>query len=315
VKALLHYGASTGYLAALEARRPDWLDVAVVAEADDESFYRELPDTDVILHALRPISAADMDLAPQIKLIQKIGIGVNTIDVEAATQRGIAVVNMPGSNAIAVAETALMLMLAASRRLTHIDRATRAGQGWEIPPEDYDHVSEIAGKTVGLVGYGAIPQHLAPILTAMGARVLYTAQSLKSDAVADWRALDDLIEEADILSLHIPQTEETTGIISHERMARMKKGVVFINTARGGLVDEAALARALQTGQIGAAGLDVYAGEPVDPANPLLAMDNVICMPHISWLTPQTLERSLDIAVENCRRIRDGVELLHHVNG
>lgn len=315
MKVLLHYGASTGYLAALEARRPDWLDVAVVAEADDDGFYRELPDTDVILHALRPISAADMDLAPGLKLIQKIGIGVNTIDVDAATERGIAVANMPGSNAIAVAETALMLMLAAARRLTHIDRATRAGQGWEIPPDDYDQVSEIAGKTVGLVGYGAIPQHLGPILNAMGARVLYTAQTPKPDAAAAWRELDDLIEEADIISLHIPQTDVTAGIISSERIARMKKGVVLVNTARGGLVDEGAFVQALQTGQIGAAGLDVYASEPVDADNPLLSMENVICMPHISWLTPQTLERSLDIAVENCRRIRDGEEPLHHVNG
>lgn len=314
MKALLHYGASTGYLAALDARRPDWLDVAVVAEADDEGFYRELTDTEVILHALRPISAADLDLAPELKLIQKIGIGVNTIDVEAATERGIAVANMPGSNAIAVAETALMLMLAAARRLTHIDCATRMGQGWQIPPDDYDQVSEIAGKTVGLIGYGDIPQHLAPILKAMGACVLYTAQSPKPDAIAAWRELDELIEEADMISLHIPQTEATTGIISSERIARMKKGVVFVNTARGGLVDEGAFVQALQTGQIGAAGLDVYASEPVDPDHPLLAMENVICMPHISWLTPQTLERSLDIAVENCRRIRDGEDLLHHVN-
>ena len=163
------------------------------------------------------------------------------------------------------------------------------------------------------MGYGAVPTMLAPVLSALGARVLYTATHPKADAAAEWRELPELLAESDVVSLHLPLTSETECLIDAAALARMKRGAVFINTARGGLVDQNALIEALRSGRLLAAGLDVYAQEPV-PANlPLLEMDNVVLQPHVAWLTPETLARSLTVAMENCRRLRDGEELLHRV--
>jgi phosphoglycerate dehydrogenase-like enzyme len=127
------------------------------------------------------------------------------------------------------------------------------------------------------------------------------------------RELNDLLAEADIVSLHLPLVPETERLIGGAALARMKPGAILVNTARGGLVDEAALVASLTSGHLRAAGLDVFAEEPVRPDNPLLSLENVVMMPHVAWLTPETLDRSLDIAAENMRRLRDGRGLLHRV--
>ncbi|MBM3561130.1 MAG: hydroxyacid dehydrogenase, partial [Alphaproteobacteria bacterium] len=204
--------------------------------------------------------------------------------------RGIAVANTPGANAPAVAEMALTLMLAAQRRLSLLDRTTRSG-AWAIDPVIQRGMGEIAGRTVGLVGYGSIPSRLASVLAAIRARVLYTARAPKADARAEWRTLPELLAEADIVSLHVPLTPETAGMIGREALARIKPGAVLVNTARGTLVDEAALLAALQSGHLAAAGLDVVAVEPVKPDNALLALDNVVVAPHAAWMTAETMER------------------------
>ncbi len=313
MKALLHYRASPGLRARIAGHRSDWLRVVAVDESDRETFLRELADTDILLHVLEPVTADDIARAPKLRLIQKIGVGVNTIDLKAAEKAGIAVANMPGTNSRAVAELTLMLMLAAGRRAGALDRATRAGTGWQMQPDVFDTVSEIHGKTVGLIGYGAVPRLLAPILNAMGAHVLYVATGPKPDAAAEWRDLPDLITQSDIVSLHVPQTAETAGMIDRAMIARFRPGAILINTARGGLVDEPALIDALRSGHIAAAGLDVFASEPVDDRNPLFKLDNVVVTPHVAWLTPETLDRSMAIAFENCRRLRDGEPLIHRV--
>ena len=220
---------------------------------------------------------------------------------------------MPGTNSRAVAEMTLALMLAVLRRLPGLDSATRRGAGWALDPAIQDDLGEIGGRTVGLVGYGAVPRLLAPVLAAMGAKLLYTARRPKPDAPAEWRDLPDLLSQSDIVSLHLPLAPETEGIIDAAAIARMKPGAVFVNAARGGLVDEAALVEALSSGHIRAAGLDVFATEPVGPDNPLLRMENVVLAPHVAWLTTETLELSIGVAVENCRRLRAGGELLHRV--
>jgi phosphoglycerate dehydrogenase-like enzyme len=254
-----------------------------------------------------------IEAAPRLRLIQKIGVGVNTIDLEAAKARGVAVCNLPGTNTRAVAEQTLLLMLAALRRLPTFDRATRAGDGWSLDPAIQDRLGELGGRTVGLVGYGAVPRALAPVLLALGCRLLYAARSMKPDALAEHRSLDALLGEADIVSLHLPLTPETERLIDEAALARMKPGAVLVNTARGGLVDQAALNQALRDGRLGAAGLDVFAHEPVDPSEPLFRLDNVVLAPHVAWLTTGTFERSLDLAAENCRRLASGRELLHRV--
>jgi phosphoglycerate dehydrogenase-like enzyme len=293
---------------------PRILTVHTCGESDDVTFPELMKTAEVLWHCLRPVTAETIAGAPRLKLIQKIGVGLNTIDLEAARARGIAVANMPGTNSRAVAEMTLLLMLAALRRLPAVDRATREGQGWVTGPALQDHYGELGGKTVGLVGYGAVPAILAPILRAMGAKVLYTARQQRPDAAAEWRTLPALLAEADIISMHVPDTPETHGIIDAAAIARMKPGAIFVNTARGGLVDEPALVAALESGHLRAAGLDVFAQEPVKAAgNPLLALDNVVLAPHLAWLTIETFDRSLAVAVENCRRLAAGEKLLHQV--
>jgi len=314
VKAVLQYRASTGFRAQLEAARPGWLSLAVVDEDDKPAFGREMADADVLLHVLEPVTAAVIAAAPRLRLIQKIGVGVNTIDREAARAHGAAVCNMPGSNSQAVAEAALMLMLAALRRAASVDRLTREGLGWRMAPDVFDRMGELGGRTVGLVGYGAIPRRLAPGLRALGARVLYTARSPGPDAAEDWRPLDELLAVSDVISLHVPLTDETRHLVNARSIAAMKPGAVLVNTARGGLVDEPALVEALRSGRVRAAGLDVFAREPAPAANPLFALDNVVVAPHVAWLTPETLDRSIHVIMENCRRLRGGEPLLNRVD-
>ncbi len=313
MKAVLQYRASAGFRRLLAGLAPPWLTTVVVEEPDKARFAAEMRDADVLLHVLEPVTAAVIEAAPQLRLIQKIGVGVNTIDLESARRRGVFVANMPGTNSQAVAEAALALMLAALRRVTWMDAQTRAARGWSLEPEAFDAIGEIHGRTVGLVGYGEVPRRLAPVLAALGARVLCHSRTRRDDAFAQWCDLGDLLEQSDIVSLHVPLTPDTQGLIGRDAIARMKPGAVLVNTARGGLVDEPALVEALRSGRLSAAGLDVFAAEPLPAGNPLLALANVALLPHVAWLTPETLKRSLGMAIENCARVREGRPLLHQV--
>ena len=267
----------------------------------------------MLLHVLEPVTAKVMDAAPGLHLIQKIGVGVNTIDHEHAGLRGIRVCNMPGTNSRAVAEATLMLMLVTLRRARSLDTAIRCGDGWRLDPALFDDVGEIGGRTVGLVGYGAVAAMLAPVLIALGARVLYTATGPKPDALAEWRDLPELLAQSDIVSLHLPLSATTLGLIDRAALARMKRGALLINTARGPLVDQNALIDALRCVHLRFFFFDGYEEEPVRGDLPLLQMDNVVLQPHVAWLTAETLERSLAVAMENCRRLRDGADLLHRL--
>jgi phosphoglycerate dehydrogenase-like enzyme len=292
------------------APESDWLDIRWCN--DDETLYRELPEADVIWHVLRPLSAADLSRATRLRLVHKFGAGVNTIDVDAATEHGVAVANMPGANAPSVAEGTVLLMLAALRRLPVLDRATREGRGWPSDPQLGETVRDIGACTVGLVGYGNIAKQVAGIVAAMGATVLHT--STGDDGLPGWRPLPELLAASDIVSLHLPLTADTDGLLGAAALARMKPGAVLVNTSRGPIVDENALADALRGGQLAAAGLDVFGVEPVAPDNPLLGLDNVVLTPHVTWYTVDTMRRYLVEAVANCRRLRDGQRLAHVVN-
>ncbi|MDG4663168.1 2-hydroxyacid dehydrogenase [Mycobacterium sp. 236(2023)] len=294
------------------APQSDWLDIRYCAEDDDETFYRELPHADVIWHVLRPISGDDLAKASKVRLVHKLGAGVNTIDVDAATARGIAVANMPGANAPSVAEGTLLLMLAALRRLPELDHATRTGKGWPSDPTLGETARDIGGCTVGLIGYGNIAKQVERILVAMGAEVRHT--STRDDGTPQWRSLPDLLAGSDIVSLHLPLTDSTHGLLGHDELARMKADAILVNTSRGPIVDEVALVEALRSGGIAAAGLDVFAVEPVPADNPLLGLPNVVLTPHVSWYTADTMRRYLEFAVDNCERLRDGLDLANVVN-
>ena len=298
------------------APESDWLDIRWCADDDSaeaqEAFHREIAEVEVIWHVLRPLSGADLSRATRLRLVHKFGAGVNTIDVDAATKHGVAVANMPGANAPSVAEGTVLLMLAALRRLPVLDRATREGRGWPSDPQLGETVRDIGACTVGLVGYGNIAKQVAGIAAAMGATVLHT--STGDDGLPGWRPLPELLGGSDIVSLHLPLTADTDGLLGETELARMKPGAVLVNTSRGPIVDEKALADALRAGRLAAAGLDVFGVEPVPPDNPLLGLDNVVLTPHVTWYTVDTMRRYLVEAVANCRRLRDGQRLAHVVN-
>jgi phosphoglycerate dehydrogenase-like enzyme len=313
VKVVLHTAAGAGLAARLSAFAAQGLDVSACPEADEARLAALLREAEVLWHVLKPATDAMMAGAPRLRLIQKIGTGVNTIDLDAARARGIAVCNLPGVNAPAVAEMTLLLILAALRRLPLLDAATRAGEGWALDPSLQDQFSELGGMTVGLVGYGAVPQALAPLLQAFGCRILYTASGRKTGVLGSYRRLSALLAQSDVVSLHLPLTAKTERIMDAAAFAQMKSGAVLVNTARGGLVDHAALVAALESGRLGAAGLDVFAQEPPPPDDPLFAFPNVVVAPHVAWLTTGTFDRALATAAENCRRLAQGKRLLHQV--
>ncbi len=316
MKALLHFDAGPAVLALLDRYRTSapWLALAWCPMADRERLHAELADTDVLLHVLDPVTGTELDAAPRLRLVQKLGVGVNTIDLDAAAAHGVGVANMPGTNTQAVVEHALALTLAVLRRVVTIDAATRAGRGWQLDLDLVDSLGELGGRTVGLVGYGGVGRRFAEVLAVLGARVLYTATAPKPDpGPAEWRELPALLGESDVVSLHAPLTPETEGLIDAAALATMPRGSVLVNTARGGLVDPGALVAALRRGHLRGAGLDVFTDEPLDPADPLLALDQVVVAPHVAWLTPETLDRSMGVAFENCRRVRDGAPLRHEV--
>lgn len=277
-------------------------DVVLCPESDAAAFARLLPEVEVLWHVLKPVTAEVIAKAPKLKMIQKIGSGVNTIDVEAAKQRGIAVCNLPGTNSRAVAEMTLLLMLGCLRRLPELQSSLKTHwfDAWKLQ----DHFGELGGRTVGLIGYGEVPKILHPILEALGAKVLFWSRTRKNSS------FDEILSSADIVSLHLPLTKETERRIDPRRL---KRGAILVNTARGGLVQEEFLAGCLESGHLAAAGLDVFAVEPAGRGNPLLALPNVICTPHVAWLTRETLERSIAAARENVRRLAAGEPLLNRV--
>jgi phosphoglycerate dehydrogenase-like enzyme len=313
MKAVLQYRATPGFRRQIAGLDNDWLTISIVDESDEATFNREMQDADVLLHVLERVTAATIDRAPRLKLIQKLGIGVDTIDLDAARRRGIAVCNMPGTNTRAVAELTLLLMLATLRRVTELHAQTRGGGGWQLDPDLLDNLGELGGRTVGLVGFGAVGRSLAPWLLAIGATTLYTDIQEVAGAQATFASFPQLLSRSDIVSLHLPLTAETAGLMNASAFASMKRGSILINAARGGLIEERALVQALERGHLRAAGLDVFAHEPVDRESPLLKLPNVVVTPHLAWFTGETLSRGLSVFAENCQRLRDGREFLFRV--
>ena len=312
VKVLAHFLPGDTVLN-MVAPESDWLDVRWCHEEDDETLHRELGWADAVWHVLRPLSGADLRRGDRLRLVHKLGAGVNTIDVDTATALGIAVANMPGANAPSAAEGTVLLMLAAMRRLLELDSATRAGRGWPTEAGLGETVRDIGSCTVGLVGYGNIAQRVEKIVAAMGARVIHT--STGDDGTPGWCELSDLLAASDIVSLHLPLTPQTERLIDRTALESMKPNALLVNTSRGAIVDEPALVAALRSGRLAAAGLDVFASEPVAADNPLLRLDNVVVTPHVVWYTQDTMRRYLAEAIDNCRRLRDGQDLVNVVNG
>jgi len=267
LKVLFHYEAGEQLRSRVEKLGEQGLDVVCCPEGADTSLYEELEETQIFWHVLQPVTGEVIRRAPKLKLIQKLGVGVNTIDLHAARARKIAVCNMPGTNTQAVAEMTLLLMLGALRRYPSLDHACRSGK-WRLDTATKDSLGEIGGRTVGFIGFGGVPKILAPILQAMGARIMYYTRQPKTEQY-EYAQLETLLAQSDIVTLHVPATPETNGLINRSRLALMKPGAVLINTARGELVDEAALYEALSSGRLGAARTGCIQGRAGHSAKPV----------------------------------------------
>jgi phosphoglycerate dehydrogenase-like enzyme len=263
---------------------------------------------DALIPSLATIDAGVIASASRLRLIVQFGAGLDNVDRAAAEARGIAVRNVPGANAQAVAELAVFLMLALARRLP-LHRASFDECIVGNPPG-----TELAGKALGIVGLGASGRALARVARGFAMRVLairrqVTAdKGMRPDPDVDWLGgpsdLDRLLRESDFVSLHVPATSETCGFIDALRLALMKPTAFLVNVGRGDLVDREALLAALQEGRLAGAGLDVYASEPPDPADPLLQLPNVVATPHIGGVTLEALSRIADTVAATLTEFR-----------
>lgn len=238
----------------------------------------------------RRLGAAEFDRLPRLRVVANYAVGYDNIDVREAARRGIAVGNTPGVLTVATAELAWALILAAARRVGEGERLVRAGKwvGWR--PTQLLGMG-LDGKTLGIVGAGRIGREVARRAAAFGMRTIYWSRTRRPDWEAEggveYRALDDLLAEADVISLHVAHTRETDRLIDARALALMKPTAILVNTARGGVVDEEALIEALESGRIRAAGLDVYAREPEVPER-LRALPNAVLLPHLGSATEET---------------------------
>jgi D-3-phosphoglycerate dehydrogenase len=265
---------------------------------------------------ITPIPAALMDAAPGLRLIQKWGIGVDKIDLGAARARGIPVAITAGANAVPVAEFTLLLMLAVLRRLPYREAQLRAGDWNRARGDTRLQARQLRGKRVALIGLGAIGRQVARRLGSFDTDVRYFDIRRPNPAEeaalgVRFQTLDELLPEADIVSLHVPYTETTRHLLSRERIARLRPGAIVINTARGEVVDEVALAEALVAGRLGGAGLDVFGAEPPAPDHPLLALrvPGLVLAPHVAGSVFDNVANVARHAFRNIQRVLDGQPL------
>ena len=249
--------------------------------------------------------------AGSLKMIQRTGVGTDMIDREAVRKRQLPVYINRGVNAHSVAEHTVLLMLASLRNLAKIVPDVKSGI-WEKQKNGVK-THELRGKTVGLIGLGAIGKIVTGLVRAFGAEVIYydvfrSDEETEQQLGLTFKEFDEVLKEADIVSLHCPLTPENKGMLSAAQFGMMKDSAIIVNTARGGLIDQEELAAALTEGKIGAAALDVYEKEPVDPESPLLKMDNVLTTPHIGGVTYESFYDMMNKAMENIRLFDEGQE-------
>ncbi|WP_369134471.1 phosphoglycerate dehydrogenase [Modestobacter sp. I12A-02662] len=268
------------------------VEIRHVDGADRDALLPALADASaVLIRSATQIDAEALSAAPQLKVVARAGIGLDNVDVPAATERGVLVVNAPTSNIVSAAEHAIALLLAAARHIPAADASLRQGQ-WKRSKFSGVEVTE---KTVGVVGLGRIGVLVAQRLAAFGVDLIAYDPYIQPGRAAQLGvrlvSLDELLRESDFITVHLPKTPETLGLIGAEQLAATKRGVIIVNAARGGLVDEAALAGALRSGQVGAAGIDVYAKEPCTDS-PLFELPNVVVTPHLGASTTEAQDKA-----------------------
>lgn len=279
--------------------------ITLIDDSSTEDFEQALESAQgLIVRSATKVTADMMDRAPNLKAVGRAGVGVDNIDIEAASERGVAVFNAPGGNTIAAAELTMALILSVVRRVTEADRSMREGR-WDRAA--FKGV-ELKGKTLGLIGCGRIGGEVAKRARAFGMAVIVSDPYLDHGRAEELGVrlvlLDDLIGQADVISCHVPLTTETKGLIDAEAMAKMKDNVFLINAARGGVIDEADLVEALHAGTIAGAALDVYETEPLPEDSPLRSAPRLVHTPHLG---ASTKEAQVGVAVEVAEALRDAL--------
>ena len=270
----------------------DQVEVRWVDGPDREKLLAAVPEADALLvRSATTVDAEVLAAAPNLKIVARAGVGLDNVDVDAATARGVLVVNAPTSNIHSAAEHALALLLSAARQIPAAD-ATLREHTWK---RSSFSGTEIFGKTVGVVGLGRIGQLVAQRLAAFGAHIVaydpYVSSARAGQLGIELLTLDELLARADFISVHLPKTKETAGLLGKDNLAKTKPGVIFVNAARGGLIDEQALADAITSGHVRAAGLDVFATEPCTDS-PLFELPQVVVTPHLGASTAEAQDRA-----------------------
>ena len=277
---------------------------------DEAETIARIGDAEIVFTNKTPITRKVLDACPGIRFISLLATGYNCVDYAYAREKGIPVTNVPTYGTASVGQFAIALLLEICHHIGHHDASVHAGN-WERCADwcywDYPLI-ELAGKTMGIIGFGRIGQTTGRIARAMGMEVL-AYDSHPSDAgraIAEYVDLDALLARSDVVALHCPLFPETEGIINRETIAKMKDGAILLNNSRGPLVVEQDLADALNAGKLAAAGLDVVSTEPIRGDNPLLKAKNCIITPHISWAPKESRQRIMDCAVSNVKAFLSG---------
>jgi len=269
-------------------------------------------EADGYIAGLDQIDSSVLEAASRLKVVARYGVGVDRVDVEAATRRGIVVTNTPGANSVAVAELTIALMLALGRQICRADQTTRCG-GWPRYPG-----VGLRGKTVGLVGFGAIGREVASRLKAFDCRIVVADPFAGRDCVDPYAvqlvSLEELLAASDFVSLHASLNRSTSGMVEDTFLRKMKQGAFLVNTARGELIDEDALHKALEKGHLRGAALDCFTKEPPVPDHPLLRLPQVIVTPHTGAHTDEATNAMGWMALEACLAVLSGKRPFHVVN-
>ena len=268
-----------------------------------ENIIQRIGDAQIVLLNKVPIDAEILDQCPSVKLICCLSTGYNVVDIQAARTRNIPVCNVPAYSTAAVSQFTFALLLELCHRIGHHDKTVHDGK-WSACPDfcywDTPQM-ELAGKTIGIIGFGRIGQAVGRIANALGMKVLAYSRSRRpeGESIAEYVDFDTLLSHSDIISLHCPLFPETENLINAEAISKMKDGAILLNTARGPVIDENAVAQALKCGKLRGAAMDVVSKEPISPTNPLLTAPNCIITPHMAWAPMETRQRILDVTVEN----------------
>lgn len=276
----------------------------------EEEAIQRIGNAQIVLTNKVPITAAIMDACPSIKLICEQATGYNNIDIAAAAKRGITVCNVPSYSTDSVAQLTFALLLEICHNVGLHNQQVHNGAWCDSPDFCFwsSPLTELSGKTLGIVGLGSIGQAVARIGKAFGMRILAFSRTLRPECadLAEYVSLDQLLAQSDVVSLHCPLFPETAGMINETSIGKMKDGAMLLNTSRGGLVNEAALAGALRSGKLRAAAVDVVSSEPMTRDNPLLTAPNCYITPHIAWAPLEARIRLMNTLEENIRAWLNG---------